>query len=38
MIDRKNFFDQPMKNDEVTYENTRKILLVKMVITRLIAC
>ena len=25
MIDEKNFFDQSVKNDKVTYENTRKI-------------
>ena len=25
MIDRKKFFDQPIKNDKVTYENIRKI-------------
>ena len=25
MIDRKNFFDQPIKNDKVTYENIRKL-------------
>ena len=25
MIDGKNFFDQPVKNNEVTYENIRKI-------------
>ena len=25
MIDGKNFFDQPVKNDKVTYENIRKI-------------
>ena len=25
MIDEKNFFDQPVKNDKVTYENIRKI-------------
>ena len=25
MIDGKNFFDQPVKNDKVTYENVRKI-------------
>ena len=24
MIDGKNFFDQPVKNDEVSYENIRK--------------
>ena len=27
MIDRKNFFDQPVINDKVTYENIRKIAL-----------
>ena len=27
MIDRKNFFDQPVKNDKVTYENIRKIAI-----------
>ena len=25
MIDGKNFFDQPLNNDKVTYENIRKI-------------
>ena len=25
MIDGKNFSDQPVKNDKVTYENIRKI-------------
>ena len=25
MIDSKNFFDQPVKNDKVTFENIRKI-------------
>ena len=25
MIDGNNFFDQPIKNDKITYENTRKI-------------
>ena len=25
MIDRKNFFDQPVKNDKVTYKNIRKV-------------
>ena len=25
MIDRKNFFDQPVKNDLGTYDNIRKI-------------
>ena len=27
MIDGKNFFDQPVKNDKVTYENIRKITM-----------
>ena len=27
MIHRKNFFDQPTKNDKVTYENIRKIAI-----------
>ena len=25
MIEGKNFFDQPVKNDKVTYENIRKV-------------
>ena len=25
MIDRKNFFDKPIKNDKITYENIRKL-------------
>ena len=25
MIDGKNFFDQPIKNDTITYENIKKI-------------
>ena len=27
MIDGKNFFDQPIKNDKVTYETIRKIAI-----------
>ena len=27
MIDGKNFFDQPVKNDKVTYKNIRKIAI-----------
>ena len=27
MIDGKNLFDQPVKNDKVTYENIRKITI-----------
>ena len=26
MIDEKNFFDQPVKNDKVTYDKIRKIV------------
>ena len=29
MIDEKNFFDQPVKNDKVTYENIREIATVQ---------
>ena len=25
MIDRENFFDQPVRNDLITYDNIRKI-------------
>ena len=25
MIDGKNFFDQPVRNDLITYDNTKKI-------------
>ena len=25
MIDRRNFFDQPIKNDQIRYNNIRKI-------------
>ena len=38
MIDGKNFFDQPVKNDKVTHENIRKFLLVKEMIAQLVAC
>ena len=27
MIDGKNFFDQPVKNDKLKYENIRKITI-----------
>ena len=26
MVDEKNFFDRPVKNDKVTHENIRKII------------
>ena len=29
MIDGKNFFDQPVKNDKVTYENSRKVATIQ---------
>ena len=38
MIDGKNFFDQPVKNSKITYENIEKLLLVKEMITQLVAC
>ena len=34
MIDRRNFFDQPIKNDLKTYDNIRKLQLIKMMITQ----
>ena len=36
MIDGKNLFDQPVKNDKLTYENIRKLLLVKEMIIQLV--
>ena len=38
MIDGKIFFDQPVKNSKITYENIEKLLLVKEMITQLVAC
>ena len=38
MIDGKNFFDQPAKNDKVTYENIRNLLLLKEMIIQLVVC
>ena len=36
MLDERNFFDQPIKNDLKTYGNTRKVEIVKvMMITQL---
>ena len=37
MIDGRNFFDQQLKNNTSTDEN-RKLLLVKELITQLVAC
>ena len=39
MIDGKNFFDQIIKNEKITYENIKKkknMLLVKEMITQLV--
>ena len=38
MIDGKNVFDQPVKNDKVTYENIRNLLLLKEMIMQLVVC
>ena len=38
MIDRKKFFDQPIKNDKVTYENIRKSATGQGDDTQLVAC
>ena len=38
MIDRKNVFDQPVKNDKATYENIRKLLLVKEMTIQMVLC
>ena len=38
MIDGRNFFDQPVKNDIKSYENIRKLQLVKEMITQLVVC
>ena len=38
MIDGKNFFDQPINSNIKTYENIRKMLLVKEMITQLAVC
>ena len=38
MIDGKKFFDQPVKNDKVTYKNISKLLLVKEMTIQLVVC
>ena len=38
MINGENLFDQPIKDNKVTYENTKKLLYVKEMITQLVAC
>ena len=38
MIDRKNFFDQPVKNNKVTYENIRKIATGQEMIMQQVFC
>ena len=38
MIDGKNFFAQPVKDDLITYENSQRLPLVKEMITQLVVC
>ena len=38
MINGENFFDQPVKNNKVIYENIRKIATGKEMITQLVVC
>ena len=38
MTDGKNFLDQTINSEHKTYENVRKLQLVKETITRLVAC
>ena len=38
MINGENFFDQPIKNNKVTYETLEKLLQVKKMITKLVVC
>ena len=39
MIDGKNDgFDQPVKNNKITYENIKKLLLIKEMIAQLVIC
>ena len=38
MINGENVFDQPVKNNKVTYENIRKTSTVKEMITQLVVC
>ena len=37
-IDGRNFFDQPINDDRKTYENIRKLLLVKKMIAQVVIC
>ena len=36
MIDGRNVFDQPVKNDLITYDNVRKITIGQEMITQLV--
>ena len=38
MIDGKNFYNQPIKTDLISYENIQKIAAGQETITRLAAC
>ena len=36
MIDGKNSFDQPIRNNKIKYKNIQKLLLVKEMITQIV--
>ena len=38
IINGENFFDQPVKDDKLTYETLEKMLLVMEMITQLVVC
>ena len=38
MINGENFFDQPIKDNKVTYENNIKVIQVTEIITQLVVC
>ena len=38
VINGENFFDEPIKDNKVTYENIRKIATVKEMTTQLVVC
>ena len=38
MIDGQNFFDQPVRNNFITYDSIRKLQQVKKMITQLVVC
>ena len=38
MIDEKTFFDQPVKNEKITYENIRKVAAGQLMTIQLVVC